>query len=243
MNVVAELRAAGCVFAEQEAAVLDGTASGADLEELVRRRCAGEPLEHLVGWAEFLGRRLAVGPGAFVPRKRTEFLAELAAAAAPGVLVELCAGVAPIAATSSAAERYAVEIDPVAAGFARRNAPEATVLVGDLFAPLPRGLVGRVDVLAANAPYVPTAAIATMPPEARDHEPRTALDGGPDGLSLHRRIAAEARMWLADGGRVLIETGRYQAEYTERLLRAAGFDAHTETDSERASTVTVGLLA
>jgi release factor glutamine methyltransferase len=89
---------------------------------------------------------------------------------------------------------------------------------------------------------VPTAAIATMPAEARDHEPLIALDGGADGLVLHRRIAAEARMWLADGGIVLIETGRYQAQYTERLLRAAGFAARTESDASRGSTVTIGVM-
>lgn len=230
------------MFAEQEAELLTGAASGAKLDELVRRRCAGEPLEYLLGWVEFRGRHLAVGPGTFVPRRRTELLAELAENAEPGVLVELCCGVGPVAATCPAAETYAVDIDPVPAGFAHTNAPEATVLVGDLFAPLPRTLSGRVDVIAANAPYVPTAAIATMPAEARDHEPLIALDGGADGLVLHRRIAAEARMWLADGGIVLIETGRYQAQYTERLLRAAGFAARTESDASRGSTVTIGVM-
>lgn len=242
MDVIDELRAAGCVFADQEAQLLGESATGAELEDLVRRRCSGEPLEHLLGWAEFRGTRLSVGPGAFVPRRRTELLAELADEARPSVLVELCCGVAPVAATCTADEVYAVDIDPVPLVYARENAPSATVLAGDLFAPLPRDLCGRTDVIAANAPYVPSAAIATMPAEARDHEPRAALDGGPDGLALHRRIAAEARMWLAEGGVVLIETGRYQAEYTERLLRAAGFTARVVADAERASTVAVGVL-
>ncbi|CAM3747900.1 MULTISPECIES: putative protein N(5)-glutamine methyltransferase [Tsukamurella] len=242
MDVIDELRAAGCVFADQEAELLASTATGAELEDLVRRRCCGEPLEHLLGWVEFRGRRLAVGPGTFVPRRRTELLAELADDARPAVLVELCCGVAPVAATCAAEEAYAVDIDPVPLEYARLNAPGATVLTGDLYASLPRELSGRVDVIAANAPYVPTAAIATMPAEAREHEPRVALDGGADGLAVHRRIAAEARMWLADGGVVLIETGRYQAEYTERLLRAAGFAARVVTDADRGSTVAVGVL-
>ena len=242
MDVVAELRAAGCVFAEEEAVLLIDAASGTDLQALVRRRCAGEPLEHLLGWSEFRGRRLAVGPGAFVPRRRTELLAELADGAAPSVLVELCCGVAPVAATSEAAQVFAVDIDPVAASFARINAPAATVLVGDLYSPLPTALRGRVDVIAANAPYVPTGAIATMPREARDHEPRRALDGGHDGLVLHRRIAVDAPRWLRRGGVVLIETGRLQAGSTAAALRSAGLAAHIETDDERQATVAVGVL-
>ncbi|MGC5026506.1 putative protein N(5)-glutamine methyltransferase [Tsukamurella sp. DT100] len=240
MNVIGELRAAGCAFAEREAELLeDAAASGPDLEALVRRRCAGEPLEHLLGWVEFRGRRLIVGPGVFVPRRRTELLSELADGS--GVLVELCCGAGPIVATAAAAKTYAADIDRTAAEYAARNAPEATVLVGDLFRPLPGVLRGTVDVIAANAPYVPTAAIRTMPPEARDNEPHRALDGGPDGLTLHRRIAMDAPLWLRPGGRVLIETGRQQATYTVAALRAVGLDTHIEIDDERQATVAVGV--
>ncbi|TWS25107.1 putative protein N(5)-glutamine methyltransferase [Tsukamurella sputi] len=240
MNVIGELRAAGCAFAEREAELLESAASGPDLEALVRRRCAGEPLEHLLGWVEFRGRRLTVGPGVFVPRRRTELLSELADGT--GVLVELCCGAGPVAATSAAAKTYAVDIDRTAAEYAARNAPDATVLVGDLFAPLPGALRGTVDVIAANAPYVPTAAIATMPPEARDNEPHRALDGGPDGLTLHRRIAMDAPRWLRSGGRVLIETGRQQATYTVAALRAVGLLTHIEIDDDRQATVAVGVM-
>jgi release factor glutamine methyltransferase len=240
VNVIGELRAAGCAFAEREAELLEVAASGPDLEALVRRRCAGEPLEHLLGWVEFRGRRLSVGPDVFVPRRRTELLSELADG--PGVLVELCCGVGPIAATAAAAKTYAADIDRTAAEYAARNAPEATVLVGDLFAPLPGALRGAVDVIAANAPYVPTAAIATMPPEARDNEPHRALDGGPDGLTLHRRIAMDAPRWLRPGGRVLIETGRLQVTYTVAALRAVGLLTHIEIDDARQATVAVGVM-
>ncbi|BDH57016.1 putative protein N(5)-glutamine methyltransferase [Tsukamurella sp. PLM1] len=240
MTVISDLRAAGCVFAEREAALLEAAASGATLDALVRRRCAGEPLEYLLGWVEFRGRRLAVGPGVFVPRRRTEFLSQLADC--HGVLVELCCGAGPIAATAASAKTYAADIDRASTEFATRNAPEATVLLGDLYGPLPAELRGTVDVIAANAPYVPTAAIATMPAEARDNEPRLALDGGPDGLSLHRRIALDAPRWLRPGGRVLIETGRQQVTYTIAALRSAGLLTHIEIDDERQATVAVGVM-
>ena len=112
MNVIGELRAAGCAFAEREAELLEEAASGPDLEDLVRRRCAGEPLEHLLGWVEFRGRRLLVGPGVFVPRRRTELLSELADGS--GVLVELCCGAGPVAATAASAKAYAADIDRTA---------------------------------------------------------------------------------------------------------------------------------
>ena len=98
-------------------------------------------------------------------------------------------------------------------------------------------------MLAVNAPYVPTDAIATMPPEARDHEARMALDGGADGLDLHRRIAAEAPAWLAPGGAVLIETGRTQAAWTAVLLSSAGLAVEVDSDDEVDGTVAIGRRA
>ena len=110
---------------------------------------------------------------------------------------------------------YAADLDPVGVACARRNLAPRRVFEGDLYDALPTELRGRVDVLVANAPYVPTDAIATMPPEARDHEPRVALDGGGDGLDVQRRIIAEApRRGCAPGGHLLIETGRSQAAGT-----------------------------
>ncbi len=246
-RVVAELRAAGCVFAEDEAQLLREAASGeAALAAMIARRVAGEPLEYILGWVEFAGRRLTVAPGVFVPRRRTEFLAALAAAAAPqdGVTVELCCGVAPVAAQiQSAARSYAVDIDPAVLRCATTNAPAATVLIGDLYAPLPRWLRGTVDVIAANAPYVPTSAIALLPAEARDHEPRATLDGGPDGLDLQRRIATAAPAWLRPGGALLIETSELQAGATAGLIRGAGLQARIERDDGRDATVVIGTSA
>ena len=118
----------------------------------------------------------------------------------------------------------ATEVDPGALAWARPNAERHGVelLAGDLDAPLPPGLAGRVDVLCANVPDVPSGAIATMPRDVRDHEPRLALDGGPDGLDVLRRLAARAGHWLAPGGWLFCEIGEDQAEAAAALLTAAG---------------------
>ncbi|MGY5883337.1 putative protein N(5)-glutamine methyltransferase [Modestobacter lacusdianchii] len=247
--VVARLRAAGCVFAEEEAALLaEAAASPVELDDLVARRVAGEPLEQVVGWAEFCGLRFVVEPGVFVPRQRTRLLVrEAVALAAPGaVVLDLCCGVgavgAAVAAAVGAVELHAADVDPVAVRCARRNVPGA-VWCGDLFDPLPGSLQGRVGVLVANAPYVPTEAIALMPPEARDHEARAALDGGPDGLDVQRRVVAGAPDWLAPGGALLIETSRQQADRTRALCAAAGLAARVVTDDDLAATVVVAVRA
>jgi release factor glutamine methyltransferase len=237
------------VYAEEEARLLAEAASGADLEVLVARRVAGEPLEHVLGRVEFAGLRLAVAPGVFVPRARTELLAReavrLIGDRADPVLVELCCGVGAVAAAAVAAlpglEVHASDIDPAAVACARRNLPEAaSVTVSDLDSSLPESLRGRVDVLVANAPYVPTDGIATMPREARDHEPVTALDGGPDGLDVARRVVALARGWLRPGGHLVIETGAGQAAALAEAFIRAGLAAETTSWEERDSTAVVG---
>ena len=250
-DVVVRLRAAGCVFAEDEAALLVEAAAGESsvLARLVAAREAGDPLEQLLGWVAFCGRRVAVGPRVFVPRVRTELLAERALALIDDgdVVVELCCGVAAVAAVLQSdgrvGELYAADIDPVAVGYARRNVAEpGVVLVGDLYDPLPSGLRGRVDLLVANAPYVPTDAIALMPREARDHEPQVALDGGSDGVDIQRRIIAGAPGWLRAGGSVLIETGREQSVITAGEMRAVGLRVEVVVDDERDATVVVGTV-
>ncbi len=200
-TVVTRLRAAGCVFAEDEARLLiDAAQSPADLAAMVDRRAAGLPLEYVVGWAEFCGLRIAVEPGVFVPRRRTEFLVGLAIdlARPPTVVVDLCCGSGAVGAALAAAlggiELHSSDVDPAAVRCAGRNvsAVGGRVYEGDLFEPLPAALRGRVGILAANVPYVPTEAVDTLPAEARLHEPRVALDGGGDGLDVLRRVAAGA---------------------------------------------------
>ena len=214
---------------------------------MVRRRIAGEPLEYIVGWVDFCGLQLGIMPGVFVPRQRTEFLVEQAEALAPPspVIVDLCCGNGAlgiaVASAMEQAELHAADLDPVAVDCARENVGHGgRVHQGDLFDALPDDLRGRVDVLLANVPYVPTGAIETMPPEARDYEPRHTLDGGADGLDVLRRVAAGAPAWLAPGGHVLMEVSRLQASTALDMLTAAGLDASLATDEERAATVVLG---
>jgi release factor glutamine methyltransferase len=250
-QVVSRLRAAGCVFAEDEAALLVAAAGGgpdpsAELERMVADRVAGLPLEVIVGWAEFCGLRVAVAPGVFVPRRRSELLARVAVALSgpSSVVLDLCCGSGALGAAVLAAvpdaDVYAAEIDPVAVACARRNLAPDRVFEGDLYDALPPRLRGRVHVLVCNAPYVPTDAIGLMPPEARLHEPAAALDGGPDGLALQARVAAGAPEWLAPGGRLLIETSVRQAVGTAALVTDAGLLARVTHDEEVGGTVVTG---
>ncbi|WP_394941093.1 putative protein N(5)-glutamine methyltransferase [Psychromicrobium sp. YIM B11713] len=264
-SIVARLRAAGCVFAEEEAALLiEAVATGTELAELVQRRVGGFPLEYLLGWAEFCGLRISVAPGVFVPRRRTEFLvrqalellsssqglADRSLDSAP-VVLDLCCGSGAIAAAIAAVredvELYATDLDSAAVNCARQNlaqyAPGAQVFQGDLFAALPTRLLGEIDVLMVNAPYVPTAEIALMPPEARLYEAPAALDGGQDGLRLQRRIAAEIRRWLRPGGRMLIETSLPQAALTAEIFAANGLSTRVASCQESGATVVHGTFA
>lgn len=204
---------------------------------------AGVPLEQVLGWAELCGLRLHLDEGVFVPRARTELLVDLAVGLSGwGVIVDLCCGsgaVGAVVADVSEAEVYAADVDPVSVACARRNLPPERVFQGDLYDALPDHLRGRVDVLVANAPYVPTDAIATMPLEAREHEPLVALDGGADGVELHRRIAAGVRDWLAPGGHLVIETGRHQAPLTVAACEASGLRARIVIDDDLEATAVV----
>ncbi|MDA8371420.1 MAG: putative protein N(5)-glutamine methyltransferase [Nocardiopsaceae bacterium] len=245
---VTRLRAAGCVFAEDEARLLTSAArTPDDLAAMVERRAAGLPLEHLLGWAQFCGLRITVDPGVFIPRRRTEFLvAQAASLARPGsVAVDLCCGSgavgAALAATLDRTEVHCTDIDPAAVRCARRNiAGGGRVYEGDLYDPLPAALRGRVDVLVVNAPYVPTEEVGLLPAEARLHEPRAALDGGADGLDLQRRVSAAAPLWLAPGGHLLIETGRRQAPRTVDILARNGLAPRVATSEDLDATVAIG---
>ncbi|WP_196810909.1 putative protein N(5)-glutamine methyltransferase [Arthrobacter sp. 35W] len=266
-EIAALLRSAGCVFAEDEARLLiDAASTRAQLDALAARRVAGEPLEQILGWAQFAGLRISLAPGVFVPRLRTEFLVEQAlvlladdggahrsagvAPTRPVVVLDLCCGsgalgaavATALAATGQRSELYAVDIHPAAVACARANlvAVDGQVFQGDLYDALPAHLRGRVDVLLANAPYVPTGEIRFMPPEARLHEPLVTLDGGADGLDIQRRVAAGALQWLAPGGHLLVETSARQAPETMALLAGAGLLARVATCSGKDATVVVG---
>ncbi|MGK5738823.1 putative protein N(5)-glutamine methyltransferase [Micromonospora sp. URMC 103] len=250
--LVDRLRAAGCVYAEDEAdLLLQAADSPTLLADLVARRIAGEPLEHLLGWAEFCGLRVAVDPGVFVPRGRTALLVATAAAVtgpAPAV-VDLCcgSGATTLALARRLAPRWlaAADIDPAAVACARRNlsALGVPVFQGDLFAPLPETWRGRLDLVVANAPYVPTAAVELLPPEARLHEAPVALDGGPDGLAVLRRVAAGAGRWLAPGGHLVVEAAVTQVDSLCAAFADAGLAPDVRHDEEMEATAVVGRRA
>ena len=263
--VIGRLRAAGCVFAEEEADLLLSAGHGpAELISAVERRVDGFPLEHILGWAEFCGLRIRVEPGVFVPRRRTELLVREAAAllgtallgTAPAdsvpsalpVVVDLCCGSGAVGAALAellpGIAVHASDVDTAAVRCARRNLLPlgAVVHEGDLYAALPGRLKGSVDVLVVNAPYVPTASIGSMPREARVHEPRVSLDGGPDGLDIQRRVIAEAVAWLRPGGHLLIETSRRQAPLTAAAMAGGGLGPRIACSAELDATVVIGKL-
>lgn len=254
--VVARLREAGCVFAEDEAHILvDAAKSSGDaatnnnglLAELIARRVAGEPLEQIVGWVEFAGERLHVAPGVFVPRQRTALLAKQtvravqAAGVGPRFLEAFC-GVGPVATTVSRAipetQIHLGDHDETALECARKNVGRSahchrlTCLTG-----LPQSLLGSFDVISAVPPYVPDAAAEFLPREAIDHEAPTALFGGADGLDLVRCLIRDSREWLAPGGVVLIELGREQRHTAADFARTWGFSASNILGDDEQTTV------
>lgn len=235
------------MFAEDEARIIGEAALDPDdHERLLAARIAGEPLEPLVGWAGFCGRRVLVDPGVFVPRQRTGLLVREAIALAPprAIVVDLCCGTGAVALAVSAeipgATVLAADLDAAAVRNARRNLPDAEVREGDLYAALPDRLRGRIDVLLVNAPYVPTGSIRLMPPEARLYEPVLALDGGHDGTAVQRRVAAEAASWLAPGGALLIEVARDQAAAVAAALVAGRLSARIVRDDALDATAVIG---
>lgn len=251
-DITARLRDAGCVFAEEEARVLTEAARDAgELDAMVRRRVEGLPLEQVVGWAEFCGLRILTEPGVFVPRRRSEFLVQTAVSLSEAehpLIVDVCCGTGAlglaVAAKLEAAAPHAADVDPAAVACARRNVEPAGghVYEGDLFAPLPETLKGRVTTLLCNAPYVPTGDIAFLPAEAREHEHRVALDGGDDGLGILRRAASEAAGWLAPGGHLLVETSERQAGAMAAVMTGSGLVPRVFADEACGSAVVTGTL-
>ncbi|MET9200274.1 SAM-dependent methyltransferase [Gordonia sp. NPDC003585] len=233
--LVRALRAAGSVFAEDEAELLRDDAVDSDqLASWCARRVAGEPLEQILGWVGFGDLRLSVGPGVFVPRQRSLLLAHAALAEVrertrPTMLEPYC-GVAPIATTvrrqADDAVVHATDVDAVALSYATRNLEDpAAVHCGTGLAGLPEALRGRIDVIAAVPPYVPDSAIDTLPHEARDHEPHGALLAGPDGLQHVRDLVRESVEWLTPTGVVLIEINHAQFDAVADHAATVGYRA------------------
>lgn len=225
-TVVARLQAAGCVAAGEEAdELLAAAPDEATLAGWLGRRERGEPLAWITGTVRFCGRTVRVDPGVYVPRAQTEDLARRAAAVLPpgGRAVDLCTGCGAVAAHLRAAVPSAavvgVDLDLRAAACARRNGVPA--IAADLAAGLRPGL--GVDVVTAVAPYVPTGGLRLLPADVQRYEPRRALDGGPDGLDLVRRVVGAAAGLLRPGGWLLLEVGGDQDAALAPALHAAGF--------------------
>ncbi len=251
---VRRLAEAGCVYPELEASILAEAAGTAeDLDSMVSRREAGEPLEYIVGWTDFLGIRFMVDEGVFIPRPRSGLLVQEAASlircmtgiGRSVVVVDLCCGVGAVGGALAAGlpqvDLYAADVDPHAVACARANlaAWGASVYEGDLFAALPRRLRGRIDVLVASPPYVPTEQIGLLAREAREFESLTALDGGVDGLDVARRIARGAGRWLPTQGCLALEIGPSQIDQAEEMLDDRGYAVRVVTSEEYGSAVVV----
>lgn len=248
-RTTAALRAAGCVFAEDEARLIVAESRTAtDVQAMVAQRVAGLPLEHILGWVEFCRLRVIVDRGVFIPRQRTEFLVREAVARTPpgSQVLDLCCGSGAIGVALAhlvgGIDLVAVDIDPAAVRCAARNVTPlgGRVYEGDLFGPVPAAVRGRVTTLVANAPYVPTHEIALLPSEAREHEPTITHDGGADGLDVLRRVAAGAPDWLAPGGHLLVETGDDQADQAGAAFAASGLEPSIARSPELYATVVIG---
>ncbi|MET1132924.1 MAG: methyltransferase domain-containing protein [Aeromicrobium sp.] len=207
--IVARLRAAGCVFAEREAAfVRRHLIDPSDIERAVAARIAGVPLEQAVGVAEFDGVTVAVAEGVFVPRRRAEAIPEVAAVHRPDarVVVDLGCGSGALAAAMTrhlpAASVHAVDLDPTSVVVARANGRRFgfTTHHGSWWNGLPRSLRGRIDLAVGYLPHVPTARVDGIHPDFRAHEPRSSVDGGADGLDHLRAVVTLLATWLAPGG-------------------------------------------
>jgi release factor glutamine methyltransferase len=228
--VAAALARAGCVAADEEAAELMAVADGPGaLGRMVDRRRTGEPLAWITGRTVFCGLDLVVDPGVYVPRWQSEPLARRAVELLPptGVGVDLATGSGAVAAVMAAARPearvVATELDPVAVRCARRN--RVDVRHGHLDHPLPPDLAGRVDVLCAVLPYVPTGALGLLARDVLAFEPRVALDGGPDGLRAVAAVVASSARWVRPGGWLLLEVGGDQVPGVTELFGASGHDS------------------
>jgi len=250
-SIAAMLRDAGVVWADAESRWIVEAAAGrvhdvppearAQLEprvveaalNLTRRRARGEPLQYVTGVTGFRRLELEVGPGVFIPRPETELVAERAMTRLPpsGCLVDAATGSGAIA-LAIADERpdarvLATELSADALAWAERNARSlglcVELLAGDLLAPLPPNLRGRVDVVVSNPPYVPAGDGAALPRDVVDHEPHLALFAGGGGLEIAERIADEARGWLAPGGALVLEIGETQGAEAAAMLSSLGY--------------------
>ncbi len=209
-------------------------AERATYRQLIERRLAGEPIAYIMGRKNFRYLSLKITPAVLIPRPETELLVESVvefAAGSPLKCAEIGTGSGAVAISIArelpGAVIYATDLSQGALDLANENAEAAGVgkavvlLHGDLFGPLPHELAGFLDAVVSNPPYIPTDDIRSLPPEIGDYEPREALDGGPDGLGVVRRLIAESPAFLRPGGLLAIEIGHDQGD---RVADLAGSD-------------------
>jgi release factor glutamine methyltransferase len=216
--LAAQLASAGFIAAEEEAAeLLAGAAGDVELlDSLVGRRLTGEPLAWIIGRVSFCGLEIRVDPGVYVPRWQSEPLARRAVQRLPatGVAIDLCTGSGAIAKTLTmhrpGARVVASDVDERAVACAAANGVE--VYRGDLFAPLPSPLEGRVDVVVGVVPYVPTSALPLLQRDTFAFESPLSYDGGRDGTDILRRVLRDSPRFLRRGGALLLELGGQQAD-------------------------------
>lgn len=202
--------------------------------KIVEEKLSGKPLAHIIGEAEFMGRLFCVGPTVLIPRPETEELVEDSVknltGAQPSRILDLCSGSGCIAITLAfkfpAAEVIGADISPQALEVARKNAANMNLgervkfLQSDLF----ENIKGEFDFIISNPPYIPTAIIETLSPEVRN-EPRLALDGGPDGLDIVRKIITNAGAYLKSGGLLALEIGCAQSEKVLKFFGGEEWEA------------------
>jgi len=228
-TVAAVLSGAGFIAAEEETAELLARAAGDGelLDAMIARRLTGEPLAWITGRVSFCGLDIRVDPGVYVPRWQSEPLARRAAERLPenGTAIDLCTGSGAIARTLTAhrpgARVVASDLDERAIACARANGVE--VYLGDLFAPLPAVLEGRVDVIVGVVPYVPTPAMPLLQRDTFTFESPLAYDGGKDGTEILRRVLTDAPRFLRRGGALLLELGGEQAGALDYELARLGY--------------------
>jgi release factor glutamine methyltransferase len=228
-TLTALLAASGFLAAEGEAGELVARAAGdgALLDAMVARRLTGEPLAWITGSTSFCGLVIRVDPGVYVPRWQSEPLARRAAQRLPanGVAVDVCTGTGAIAATlmhlRPRARVVASDIEALAVTCARANGVEA--YRGDLFAQLPSGLEGHVDVVVGVVPYVPTPELPLLQRDTFTFESTLAYDGGWDGTDILRRVVTDSSRFLRSGGALLLEVGGEQHDVLDEDLSRLGY--------------------
>ena len=231
VDAIAErLSSGGFIAPREEAGELLAAAgeNGSLLEQMLARRLMGEPLAWICGRTRFCGIDLTIDRSVYVPRWHTELVARAAAALLhrSGTAIDLCTGSGAVARVllqrHPRARVIATDVDSRAVACARRNGVDA--LLGSLFAPLPHTVRGRVDLVVAVVPYVPTCELPLLQRDTFTFEETLAYDGGPDGVDILRRVITESPKWLRAGGALVLELGRGQLNGIANDLQTAGFD-------------------